>query len=625
MKKSKLKMGLVTSFICGMALTACNDVTKSDKSVVDYSFGDSTISLSTDNMYAEDLETSAGLTKYYEKVRDLLVRATFEKVTDNANGLKVKTPYKTLLAQAANKVEEQKETARKNAKTNDTSYSDELDAIFNSHNVEDEEGLRQKFLLDLEKEQLDSAIMDNDKQLEILRDGNGADEKGWIESAKPYHIKHMLVKIDGGADNFTRATITKEEAKKLSDMITKLAAGEKFDDLASLNLLSDDSTDKLGDVGIVNNNATTKSLKMVSEFQLGIYTADAIINHDITTNVLEGIGLDSEIIDKKADGTVDKKLVKDTIKVNEVPYSIFKQLGDYAELPKDEAEQAIKDIDAMVYPRNVIWNKYLNNHNVFVIVNKEADTSSVTKLTKDVEDTTVPNKYVEGSNSGFHNGYLCAEDGKIIFGVRSEYGIHFIKIQKSAYDNDLKTYYPISLKVGDVDVTKAAVGSNYIVGLDNAKDTYDTRLSDIKSAIKSYDSNSEYRLYKFLVNFAKNNNIINKDDEATNKILSKIDNHITDLKDSEAYKQQDGLKTVWENYLRLITLQDEKRADEWEEVYYYGVGGKLKHEQTVTALIPEAAAEEFVRLCSYNPKTERTQIQTSLTQFSEGGDYYYVK
>ena len=622
MKKSKLKLGIVTSFICGMALTACNDDTKSDKSVVDYSFGDSKISLSTDNLYSEDLETSAGLTKYYEKVRDLLVRATFKGVTEDANGLKVKTPLQTLEAQAKNKVEEQKDQARKNAKNNDTSYSDELDAIFESHNVEDEEGLRQHFLLDLEKEQLDSAIMDNDKQLEILRDGNGADEKGWIESARPYHIKHMLVKIDGGADNFTRATISKDEAKKISDMVTKLANGDKFDDLASKNLLSDDSTEKLGDVGIVNNNATTKSLKMVSEFQLGIYTADVKINGKSGA----GIGLESEI---DIDGTTTTT-VENTIEVNEVPYSIFKELGDYAELPKDDAEQAIKDVDALVYPRNVIWNKYLNNHNVFVIVNKVADKTSVTNLCgTDEFDASLNNVFEAGKKSGFQdiNGkkYLCAEDGKVIFGVRSEYGIHFIKIQKSAYDNDLKTYYPIALKVGDTDVTKATVGSNYIVGLDNAKETFDTRLSDIKSAIKSYDSNSEYRLYNFLVSYAKSKDIIDANDEATKKILSKIDGHIADLRASETYKQQEGLKSVWENYLRLIKLQNEKRTDEWDETYYYGVGGKESKTHHVTALIPEAAATEFVTLCGYDATTDVALIKASLAKFSEGGDYYYGK
>ena len=620
MKKSKLKLGLVTSFICGMALTACNDVTANDKNVVDYKFGDSTISLSTDAMYSEDLETSAGLTKYYEKVRDLLVRATFKDVTTDAtNGLTVKTQYERIVAQAENKVEEQKETARKNAKNNDTSYSDELDAIYESNNVEDETGLKEKFILDLEKQELDSAIMDNDKQLEILRDGNGADEKGWIESAKPYHIKHMLVKIEGGADDFTRATITKEEGEKLSKVVTLLASGERFDDLASNNLLNDDSSDKLGDVGIVNNNATTKSLKMVSEFQLGIYTADKIINNKSGA----GIGFDSMV---DIDGT-GKVKVEDQLEVDEVPYSIMKELGEVSKYPEEEEDQKIKDVNACVYPRNVIWNKYLNNHNVFVIVNKEPNKSDVTALTTNVVDTNVPDNFVNGEKSGFNNGYLCAEDGKVIFGVRSEYGIHFIKIQKSAYDDDLKTYYPISLKVGDVDVTKQPVGSNYIVGLDNAKDTFDTRLADIKSAIKSYDSNSEYRLYNFLVSFAKDKGLINTADEETNKILGRIDNHIADLKASETYKQSEGLKSVWENYLRLINLQDSKRADTWTEGYYYdtveaGVKKQVYVEYNRTALVNEATSADYLAMCQATDPNVKAQY---LTKFAEGGIYYYGK
>lgn len=622
MKKSKLKLGLVTSFICGMALTACNDVTANDKNVVDYKFGDSTISLSTDNMYSEDLETSAGLTKYYEKVRDLLVRATFKSVTTDAtSGLTVKTQYPRIVAQAENKVEEQKETARKNAKNNDTSYSDELDAIFESNNVEDEEGLKQKFILDLEKQELDSAIMDNDKQLEILRDGNGADEKGWIESAKPYHIKHMLVKIEGGADNFTRATITKDEGEKLSKIVTLLASGEKFDDLASNNLLSDDSTDKLGDVGIVNNNATTKSLKMVSEFQLGIYTADKIINGKSGA----GIGLDSMV---DIDGT-GKVKVEDQLNVVEVPYEILKDLGEVAKYPEEEEDQKIKDVNACVYPRNVIWNKYLNNHNVFVIVNKKADKEHVDILCgTDPYSTEDKFKLDAGKRSGFDaNGYLCAEDGKVIFGVRSEYGIHFIKIQKSAYDADLKTYYPISLKVGDVDVTKQDIGSNYIVGLDNAKDTFDTRLADIKSAIKGYDSNSEYRLYNFLVSYAKDKGLINTADEETNKILGRIDSHIADLRASETYKQAEGLKSVWENYLRLITLQDSKRADTWTEGYYYdtvesGVKKQVYVEYNRTALVDEATSGDYLKMCQTDDPNVKA---TYLTKFAEGGIYYYGK
>lgn len=622
MKKSKLKMGLVTSFICGMALTAC-DVTANDKYVVQYKdYSDSELGLLTDNMYSSQLDTSAGLTKYYEKVRDLLVRATFEKVTNDDNGLKVRTPYATLVAQAKNKVEEQKENARKNAKNGDTSYSDELEAIYKSYNCEDEEGLYQHFLLDLEKEQLDSAIMDNDKQLEILRDGNGCDEKGWIESARPYHIKHMLVKVEGGASDFTRASITEDEATKLSKVVTLLAQGSKFDDLAANNLLNDDSSDKLGDVGIVNNNATTKSLKMVSEFQLGIYTADIKINGKSG----EGIGMDAMV---DLGGSADVK-VEDEIEVVKVPYAAFKKLGDVAKYPENTEDESIKNINSCVYPRNVLWNKYFNNHNVFVITANKANTTYADPESEDLITTAnddVPENFNEGSASGFNNGYLCAEDGKVIFGVRSEYGIHFIKIQKSAYDSNLKDYYPVALNVNGVDVTKAAPGSNYIVGLDSTKDTFETRLSDIKSAIKSYDSNSEYRLYNYLVSYAKGNNIVKTDNDATNKIFDKINDHVKNLKDSESYKQKEGLKTVWENYLRLIALQNQKRCGSWTEGYFYtkyvsNNPTTVYKEDSRTALVPENTGDLYYELCK---ETDNDAKATKLMSFLEGGDYYYGK
>lgn len=598
MKKSKLKIGLVTSFICGMALTAC-DVTADKDYVVKFKdFSGSELGLLTENMYEDYLDTDAGLTKYYEKVRDLLILSTFEKVTATGEDcLKVKTPYATLNAQAANKVEEQKETARKNAKNNDTSYSDELDAIYDSHGVEDEDGLRQKFLLDLEKEQLEDAILDNTKQLEELK-------AGWIASAKPYHIKHMLVKVESGASDFVRASITQAEAEKLSKIVTLLADGNKFDDLAANDLLNDDSSDKLGDVGIVNNNATTKSLKMVSEFQLGIYTADVKING---VNA-EKIGLDSKI---KLGLDNEPSTVRDNLDVDRVPYSAFVKLADVAKYPEATENEKVVGLSSVVYPRNVLWNKYFNNHNVFVITG-DAPSTDLTK-------------------SGFRTigseNLLCAEDGKVIFGVRSEYGVHFIKIQKSAFEADISDYYPISLTDN--------VEGTYVDCLDDTKDTKESRLSEIKSAIKSFDSSVDYKLYEKLVSFATDHNIINANDEATSELLGKINKHIADLKANDAYKQEEGIKTVWENYLRLIELQDQTKAAKWDESYFYTtyVEGKPQvtymdytyksetNDKRRSALLPEAVADAYKALCL----ADGTSKATLLKDFLEGGEYYYAK
>jgi len=609
MKKSKLKIGLVTSFICGMALTAC-DVTKNKDYVVQYKdYSGSELGLLTETMYGDYLDTDAGLTKYYEKVRDLLILSTFKDITaENAtDGLKVKTQLSTLEAQAENKVEEQKETARKNAKNNDTSYSDEMDTIYESYGCEDteEEGLYNHFLLELEKEQLEDAILDNTEQLKDLR-------SKWLDNAKPYHIKHMLVKVEGGSTDFVRATISEDEATKLSKIVTLLAGGNKFDDLAANNLLNDDSSDKLGDVGIVNNNATSKSLKMVSEFQLGIYAADIMING----KTAEKIGTDKEIELGKSGyaSTKVSDLLAGNFKYDEIPYSVFTKLGTDAKYPESTEDEKVKNVSEHVYPRNVIWNKYLNNHNIFVITN---DSQTYAEGKSGFKSVTL---------GGTTKNLLCAEDGKVVFGVRSEYGIHFIKIQKSAFEakTDLEKYYPISLNENDETDT-------YLTGLDSTKDTQDSRLSDIKSAIKSFDSSVEYNLYNKLVSFATSSGKINNAGN-TKEVLDKIQAHIEDLKDNESYKQEEGIKVVWENYLRLIELQDSSKSATWDESYYYttyesGVGKAQYKSLSRPAVIDsnvsgEPTADAFKALCLAAEGNAKT---TALAQFLEGGTYYYAK
>ena len=62
MKKSKLSITLVTSFIAAMALTACKDVTKSDKAVVTFkTYSGETVELITDNVYNKYRGTSNGI------------------------------------------------------------------------------------------------------------------------------------------------------------------------------------------------------------------------------------------------------------------------------------------------------------------------------------------------------------------------------------------------------------------------------------------------------------------------------------------------------------------------------------------------------------------------------------
>ena len=71
MKKSKLSITLVTSFIAAMALTACNEVTAKEKAIVTFTpYGSKeAIELITDDVYNSYRKTSNGVTKFYVHLR----------------------------------------------------------------------------------------------------------------------------------------------------------------------------------------------------------------------------------------------------------------------------------------------------------------------------------------------------------------------------------------------------------------------------------------------------------------------------------------------------------------------------------------------------------------------------
>ena len=76
MKKSKLSVGLVTSFIAAMALSSCGQkVTKDSKNLIEFTGNnDQALSVSIDEIYKDYLESSSGISKYYDQVIEVLIR-----------------------------------------------------------------------------------------------------------------------------------------------------------------------------------------------------------------------------------------------------------------------------------------------------------------------------------------------------------------------------------------------------------------------------------------------------------------------------------------------------------------------------------------------------------------------
>ena len=606
MKKSKLSITLVTSFIAAMALTACNEVTASKEALVTFTpYGSKeAISLITDDVYQAYRGTSSGVTKFYEKILEVLIRYQFKENNFDKGELK----YSEIETWAKNQVQEQKDKAKANAKSNGTKYDDEWKSILDSHNVDDADGLKEHFIYDKEKEVITNWYADNTDNAEALKneflgiDANGQKVDSKVKAAMPYHIRHILVKVDeaGNAqEKFYKGTISEAQAKLLADTVSTLASGKyTFSQVASM-YSEDGSASSGGDVGIMTNAATSGSLGMVNEFQLGLYAYDNLYD---ATNAADG----AAAAIKEGLGITDD--VKDALPANavEVPYEAFVKIGEAAKVTADKEGNKLANGSTAVYPRNILWNKYLNLHNVFVIKNAKvgANKFGATDAADEFDNLCGSGEYDASLKNFNADGYLCDEYGNVIVGVRSQYGIHFMIIEKSMYDYaDLATYYSTKLPGDEGYSANSYVG--YIVS--QSKEDYKKRADDVKSKITSFDSTYDYRLYQYL-----NTQVTVKFSGAAEGLGEEIDTYIGKTQENNAFKQEDGLNKVWRTYTELLGAQEADRDRMFDTVNAQG-----GTQSNLTRLVSEAVADDFMKLY------EGLGDATTYAKFAEGGLYYY--
>ena len=621
MKKSKLSITLVTSFIAAMALTACKDVTKSDNAVVTFkTYSGDTVELITDNVYNKYRGTSNGVSLFYEKILEVLIRYEFNKGFDKGD-----MNLTQIENYAKNQVQEQKDKAKENAKSNkETSYKDEWQNILDSYKVEDEEGLKQHFIYEKEKEVIKNWYAgDKDKAEDLKKEFIGLDANGdkvasKVAAAMPYHVRHILVKVDEASDSnakFYKGTISEAQAKLLANTVNALASGNyTFSQVAQL-YSEDSSASSGGDVGIMTNAATSGSLGMVNEFQLGIYAYDNLFDQDNLTdakrdNILEGLGITTQGTDNVATQFANT--------LAKVPYDAIAKIGECAEVTADKYGNKIANGSATVYPRNVLWNKYLNLHNIFLITNKTrgaakfgADTAAdeFKVLATATDDANAP-------AARFKNNILVDEKDRPIIGVRSQYGIHFMVIEKSMYDYaSLATYYSTKLPGEEGYSSDSYVG--YIVS--QSSEDYKTRANDVKSKITSFDPTYDYRLYTWLttevgtLDFSDNAKGLGAD----------IDAYILALQNNNLDKQDEGLEKVWRTYDELLDVQAYNREAQFD-ILNPVTGAEQKN---LTRLASEKIADDFLILKTgkHLDGTAATdlEITASYAKFAEGGNYYY--
>ena len=627
MKKKKISAGLVSSFIAALALTACSGVTYSENAVVTYKgYDGEQVNVLTNTIYNKYRNTSDGISKFYSAILESIIRYEFD--SNGALAKEVKKPFSQIKTEAENNVTGAKQKAEENAKTNNTSYSEEWEAILDSYSVEDEEGLLQHFIYQLEKEELEDAYFKLNKK-SLTKEYLGIDDEGQpveskAKSSLPYHIRHILVSVSDGDSNFYNGTISSDQAKSIGHVMDYLRDDKyTFAEIASKLSGDEGSAKKGGDVGIM-----TPSTSFVNEFKLGIYAYDNIFNknHEENAAVLEGLGF-NETISLDRYGAADRGTkVSTTIKeelerlgLDYVPYDAFVRIGKEAETELVNGKK-VNDGSSQYYPRNIYWNNFLNKHNPFVITDQILN-STTGELENDTTITDETPRWSPVQADGHR--YLTDEQGRIIVGVRGSYGIHLMIMQKSIYDfNDgegedvsLEQYYTTNVP-GDAEYPTYTDGEGNVVNkstyvnfiISDQDSDYNTRASEIKSAIKSFDSTYDYRLYELLTSGEGGRSKITFNNTDGYDLGEAIAKYIEATRRNNKYSAQNTLTNSWKSYLELINGQNEQRD--------YKV-------RLVTTGDADLVGKEAKRVVHVRCAIGFTEGTTRTGNWAEGGMCYY--
>lgn len=581
MKHRKLSITLVSAFIAALGLSACSDVTAKENSLITIKgYNGETLDVDATAMFNEYKTSPNGISKFYEAILEVLIRNYFETSTD----AEVKSKLVSLKAEAENKVKGKEQEAKSNANTNGTSYDDEFAKILDSNNVEDRAELVSLFLYQLEKKYVEDKNLE--KNLSSLTSeyiGFKKTEGGWEkysgenhDSMLPYHIRHILVKTSAEARNYTTGEITSGEAQSLNTVYSALANSKNTFGSVAKQWSDDTSSENLGDAGIMD-----VSTSFVNEFKLGIYAYDGIYAKTVTgdQNVEREncFGLNEEYsVTSDTTSTVKDQL--NNIGLGQVSYEVFERLGDIYDKEKTESKVTVNEGVAKYFPRNVYWNNYLNIHNVFVITDdKLTDAGTHYDIPGNPGISRTGFRKVPALGLGGDTRVLTDEVGRVIVGVRSEYGIHFMIIQRSAFElegtitsynaltseyiyNDvgIDEYYTTKVPgEQDYPLTGDAVKVDkitYVNFMKDDKSTYIERAKTVENNIKGFDPMFDYRIFE---DFVANDQIQIYDET----VKQEIENYIQRQRSSNAYNDQQSVKETWQSYLDMLNVQYEERDD----------------------------------------------------------------
>lgn len=600
MKKRKI-LGLSAACIMLMSLTSC-EVKASSKEgyVLTFDLDKSgNLTITADEVFKRYMETKEGVEAAYNQINNAVTR----HLAYNSE-LIPEAERSELINEAKASVDDVKTQAQNNANSNKTSYDDELEKLLKSNNAENLTELQVVFENTNFKTYLENKFYDD--FLDELKEGgeikvnseNSIEVDSYVNDILPYHVKHILVKVSASATDYTTSTITESESIKLASTIKTLGTDTNYTFGVKAQQMSEDSgsASTYGDLGIMSINTS-----YVNEFKLGIYSYETLFNSSVNKSDESTLNKLNKFLLNDDDETKDYKSYLTQRGINFIPSGIADVLTNYAKDIRDGSGEKVNDGQESYYPRNVIWNKYLNKHEVsfieYATCTINSDVTYSENLTDDdviatnvVSNPTVGSDgfvEVEGSKTNYYpitfnnpttgntETHYVLTDGdrtnpKPILVTRagsgssdddsSGYqGIHFIVVERSALDekgsNDttLSQYYTTTLPDENGKISGLGDKRVYVNTFNATQKDYLSRVNTLKSEIKQADNSIDKKinLYYFELSGAK---IIDSD------LKKKIDRYI----DADSVQDDKDSKTelvkAWESYYNTLTREQDERS-----------------------------------------------------------------
>lgn len=281
----------------------------------------------------------------------------------------------TMISQVDAEMDEQIQTWKNSASTNGTSYKEERQKTLDSEGVLDDDALRDKKIaakqVEANKNQYNSDSFGTGEDSEYYYRISMDYTKKYVSTMHPYHVSHILVKVDAasGGEGTYKGKISSDNATKLGDVVKSLVSSTSNFAQTAYQFSDDGSSSYYGDLFAGDSGtALDTSTSYVNEFKLGLYAYETYFNHSSTSqeDVKTALRVPSDTVNK----TVGAKISETSFAKQQaygIPVSVALEMAQVYDQTKSDAGYNITtenkyEVGEDLYPRNVLFNNYFNNH-----------------------------------------------------------------------------------------------------------------------------------------------------------------------------------------------------------------------------------------------------------------------